>query len=296
MEPLREISLRVDKYSEGEGIYASPVAGMNCLKMFGDALALPAIYTPCVCVITQGKKEVRLGERVFTYAPGAYLAATVDLLVSGRVTEASRTKPYLCLQIEIDPIMLGDVISQCNHLPVTDADTASGLFVGKLDDALTDCVRRMTRLMDMPDEQAFMMPLLQREFYYRLLHSPYGAAVVQLAREGSHMRRIAKIIQHMKSNLAAPIRVENLAADVSMSPSSFHHHFKKVTAMSPLQYQKNLRLMEARRLMLAESMEAARAAYAVGYESPSQFSREYARLFGAPPMRDLEILRARSSV
>lgn len=289
---LKEISSLVDKYSEGEGIHASPVKGMNCLKMFGGASALPAVYTPCVCVITQGEKQVTLGERVVTYAPGEYLAVTVDLPVSGHVTVASQAKPYLCLQIEVDALLLGDVILQCENPPVAESDTASGLFVGKMDEALMDCVLRYARLMDAPHEQAVLLPLLQRELYYRLLHSPYGGAIVQLAKDDSHMRRIAKIVRHMKDNLAEPIRIDDLAAYVNMSPSSFHHHFKKVTAMSPLQYQKNLRLTEARRLMLTESIDAARAAYTVGYESPSQFSREYARLFGAPPMRDVGLIRS----
>ncbi len=292
MNSLETIASYIDRYSKGPGIHASPVTGINCLKMFGDAQPLPTVYTPCVCIIAQGAKDVWLGDNRFTYAPGEYLAVTVDLPLSGQVIKASAAKPYLCLAIEIDLLMLSEVISQCDDPPQADSDTARGLFVGKMDDTLMDCVLRLTRLMDSPNDQKIMLPLLQREFYYRLLHSPYGAAIIQLARNGSHMRRIAKVVQHLKKNLAEPMRVEELAGQVNMSPSSFHHHFKKVTAMSPLQYQKNLRLLEARRLLLAESMDAAHAAYRVGYESPSQFSREYARFFGAPPLRDIESLRA----
>ena len=165
-------------------------------------------------------------------------------------------------------------------LPVSDADAP-----------LLDCAIRLTRLLDAPQDIPMLTPLIIREIYYRLLTGEQGEAVRQIGTSGSNMQRIAEAIKIIKADFTKPMRVEEVAKQASMSPSSFHHHFKKVTSMSPLQYQKQLRLLEARRLMLAENSDAANAAYQIGYESPSQFSREYSRMFGAPPIKDIKRLR-----
>jgi transcriptional regulator GlxA family with amidase domain len=167
-----------------------------------------------------------------------------------------------------------------------------GLFVGNMDAATLDAVLRLARLLDAPADIAALAPLIVREIHYRMLSGVHGQAIVQMAINGSNMQKIAEVIRVMKANLALPLRVENLAERAHMSPSSFHHHFKAITAMSPLQYHKHLRLTEARQIMLAEHADAASTAYRVGYESASQFSREYARMFGAPPLRDIEALRS----
>jgi AraC-like DNA-binding protein len=170
--------------------------------------------------------------------------------------------------------------------------TSRGLFVGKLDEGMIDAVLRLARLLDTPKDIPILAPMLVRELHYRLLSGAHGAAIAQIAVAGSSTHRIAQAIRRMKSDLTLPIRVEALAATVNMSPSSFHQHFKAVTAMSPLQYLKRLRLTEARQIMLSEAADAASTAYRVGYESASQFSREYARMFGAPPIRDVSGLRS----
>lgn len=170
------------------------------------------------------------------------------------------------------------------------AETARGIFVGEVDAALGDCVLRLARLLETPQDVSFLAPMIRREIYYRLLRSRYGAAVAQLGRSGSHLQRIAAAIQQLKSNYHKPLQVEELARQAGMSASSFYAHFRAVTSMSPLQYQKQLRLMEARQIMLVEMRGAASTAYRVGYESPSQFSREYARMFGNPPARDISRL------
>jgi AraC-like DNA-binding protein len=170
-------------------------------------------------------------------------------------------------------------------------NSVRGLFVSTADAPLLDCALRLTKLLDTPQDISMLAPMIIREIYYRLLMGEQGESVRQIATSGSNMQRIAEVIKLIKTDFAQPMRVESLAAQARMSPSSFYHHFKEVTSMSPLQYQKQLRLLEARRLMLAENSDATNAAYQVGYESPSQFSREYSRMFGAPPIRDIERLR-----
>ncbi|MEG4091248.1 AraC family transcriptional regulator, partial [Microcoleus sp. Pol12B4] len=201
-------------------------------------------------------------------------------------------KPYLGLKLNVDPRQLCDIITaQTKPSANKKENSVRGLFVSTADAPLLDCALRLTRLLDTPQDIPILAPMIIREIYYRLLIGEQGEAVRQIATSGSNMQRIASAIKLIKADFTKPMRVEYLAGQVHMSPSSFHHHFKEVTSMSPLQYQKQLRLLEARRLMLAENSDAANAAYQVGYESPSQFSREYSRMFGAPPIKDIERLR-----
>jgi AraC-like DNA-binding protein len=204
------------------------------------------------------------------------------------VIEASAEQPYLCIAIELDARTLADLISQSGDASWSRGETSRGLFVGEMDAATQDAVLRLTRLLDTPRDIPVLAPLALREFHYRLLSSPYGRAIAQMAIAGSNTHKIGQIIRRIKTKLAEPIRVEELASMANMSPSSFHQHFKAVTAMSPVQYQKKLRLTEARQILLAEKADAQNAAYRVGYQSVSQFSREYSRMFGAPPMRDVQ--------
>ena len=239
----------------------------------------------------QGRKQVLLEEEIYRYKPTQFLAVSVDLPLLGQVTEASAELPYLCLAIDIDARQMADLISQSGDAGWSRGETTRGLFVGDVDDAMLDPALRLTRLLDSPRDIAVLAPLMMREFHYRLLQSPYGAAIAQMAIAGSNTHKIGQIIRRIKTRLAEPIRVEELASMANMSPSSFHQHFKAVTAMSPVQYQKRLRLTEARQILLAEKTDAASTAYRVGYQSVSQFSREYARMFGAPPRRDIDSLR-----
>jgi AraC-like DNA-binding protein len=287
----RELAALVGKYSNGDGIHASAIGGVQCIKLSEPHMQLPSVYQPCVCVIVQGAKQVLLEEEIYRYAPPQFLAVSVDLPLVGQVVEASRDAPYLCLAIDIDVKQISDLITQSGDAAWSRGDTQRGLFVGELDVATQDAVLRLARLLDTPRDIPVLAPLALRELHYRLLSGPYGATIAQMAIAGSNTHKIGQIIRRIKTKIAEPIRVEDLASMANMSPSSFHQHFKAVTAMSPVQYQKRLRLTEARHILLAGNADAASAAYRVGYQSVSQFSREYARMFGAPPMRDLAELR-----
>jgi len=280
----------IDKYSNGDGIHPTAIAELHCLKV-STPVKIPVVYSPSLCVIVQGAKQVMLEDEIYRYSPSEFLVVSVDLAVVGEVTEATAAKPYLCLQIDIDPRQMSDLITQIDPDVIGRSDTVRGLFVGKVDSALMDSILRLVKLLDTPKDIPLLAPMVIREIYYRLLDGDHGRQIAQIAVTGSNMQRIAQVLQMLKTDFAKQVRIEELAEMANMSPSSFHHHFKEVTAMSPLQYQKRLRLLEARRIMLSEEADASSAAYRVGYESPSQFSREYSRMFGAPPVRDVEILR-----
>jgi len=288
---LAELGRLILKNSAGDGMHPVAIGGLQCIRLSAPNHELPHVYNPCVCVIVQGEKQVLLEDEIYRYAPPQFLAVSVDLPLLGQVTVASAQAPYLCLAIDLDARTIADLIAQSDDMARPRSPTARGLFVGDLDEATLESVVRLARLLDAPRDIPVLAPLALREFHYRLLRGPYGAAVAQMAIAGSHTHKVGQVIRRMREQYAEPIRVEELASQANMSPSSFHQQFKAVTAMSPLQYQKRLRLTEARGLLLGGGTDAASVAYRVGYQSVSQFSREYARLFGAPPMRDVAALR-----
>ena len=290
-----ELAKLVDKYSDGDGIHPTAVPGLGCIKMSAPSMKMPGVYAPSLCVIVQGSKDVLLNEEIYTYSPSQFLAISVDLPILGQVTKASANEPYLCLQIDLDPKLMSELLTQSIDHPMTGGDTGRGLFVGQMDASLIDSVLRLTRLLDTPKDIPLLAPMILREIHYRLLTGEHAASVMQMAVTGSNMQRIADVIKKMKAEIARPMRVETLAEMARMSESSFHVHFKAITAMSPLQYHKRLRLTEARHIMISEHTDATSTAYRVGYESPSQFSREYSRMFGAPPGRDMEAIRSNLS-
>jgi AraC-like DNA-binding protein len=246
---------------------------------------VPAVHRPSLCFVVQGAKEVVLGPKVYRYGEQEFLFSSVDLPITGEVLEASAQKPYLCLVLEIDPGVVFELATVLKAPPSAGAGPRA-LFVGEPDAQVAGAFERLIRCLGKPTDTAVLAPGIVREITYRLLEGPYGHAVRELGLGDSQTRRVARAIGALKQDFAAPLRVEKLARAAGMSGSSFHAHFKRVTSMSPLQYQKYLRLHEARRLLLAGSSGAADVAFQVGYESTSQFSREYARLFGLPPIRD----------
>jgi AraC-like DNA-binding protein len=292
---MQELAALTAKYSNGDGIHQTAIDALTCIRLSAPHLQLPAVYQPSICVIAQGTKQVLLENEIYGYAPPQFLAVSVDLPLTGQVTEASAEKPYLCLAIAFDARQMTDLIAQTGDASWSRGQTSRGLFVGEMDGAMQEATLRLARLLDTPLDIPVLAPLALREFHYRLLKSPYGPAIAQMAIAGSNTHKIAQAIRRIKTQLATPIQVEELATMANMSPSSFHQHFKAVTAMSPVQYQKRLRLTEARHILLAENADAASAAYRVGYQSVSQFSREYARMFGAPPKRDAENIRGVSA-
>jgi len=288
----QELAAMIDRYSEKDTVSQTIVPKLSLMKSETKRVKASTVYMPSLCLIVQGRKEILLDYELYTYSPSEYLAVSVELPVVGQITEASKEKPYLGLSIELDPLAISEMLV---HAPEHGA-TSRGLFVGKTDEGLADCILRLVRLLESPADVSFMSHLIFKEFYYRLLKSPHGWNLAQLAMTGSSMQRIAKVIKVLKTDFARNMRIEEMAEIANMSQSSFHHHFKEVTAMSPLQFQKRLRLTEARRIMLAEQADAASTAFRVGYESPSQFSREYSRMFGAPPLSDISNLRRHAVV
>ena len=250
-----------------------------------------SVDEPRLTIIVQGKKEMLLGEEPYSYRAGQYQVLSVALPISGRVVEATPDKPWLMLKLSLDLVQLCGLVAQMGFSSVKQENSVRGLCVSNADATLIECALRLVKLLETPQDIPIMAPMMLRELYYRLLVGEQSKAVRQIATSGSSMQRIASAIQLIKAEFNQSLRIEDLANRVKMSTSSFHQHFKQVTSMSPLQYQKQLRLLEARRLMLTEDFDAIAAAHQVGYESPSQFSREYSRMFGAPPMRDIERLR-----
>ena len=290
----KELAALITRYTDGkgDGFHKTDIDKLEFQRQSSAPAALHGVSEPIFAILVQGKKEALLGEETYRYGASQYLVISVDLPLSGCVVEATVDKPYLGFKLNLDPRQLCNIIiDQTSPIASKQENSVRGLFVSTADTPLLDCALRLTRLLDTPQDIPILAPMIIREIYYRLLMGEQGESVRQIATSGSNMQRIAEVIKLIKTDFAKPMRVENLAGKANMSASSFHHHFKEVTSMSPLQYQKQLRLLEARRLMLAESSDTANAAYQVGYESPSQFSREYSRMFGAPPIKDIERLR-----
>jgi AraC-like DNA-binding protein len=242
-------------------------------------------------VIAQGSKEVFLGNERYQYDPLHYLLFTAELPIVSEIIEASQERPYLSLRLDLDPTLVGSVMVEAGHSSPPNHADMRAINVSALDLGLLDAVVRLVRLLDSPAEASFLAPLIMREIIYRLLRGEQGDRLRHIAVLGGHTHRIARAIERLRREFDQPLRIDDIAGELGMSVSGFHHHFKAVTAMSPLQFQKRLRLQEARRLMLGEQLDAASAGYRVGYDDASYFNREYKSLFGLPPMRDVEQLR-----
>lgn len=287
-----ELAGLIGRHAGRDGVHATAIGGLTLSRLSAPTAPDGVLYQPSFCVIAQGRKRVILGEEAYLYDPAHFLLASVDLPVVCDILEATPEVPFLGLRLDLDLACVGEMLTAAAP---ADAPTARGLDVSPLDPTLLDAVARLVALLDAPRDVPVVAPLILREIAYRLLTGPQGGRLRQMATEGGRTRRVARAIDRLRADFARPLRVDDLAREAHMSASTFHEHFKAVTAMSPLQYQKRLRLQEARRLMLAESLDAASAAYRVGYESASQFSREYRRAFGDPPRRDLARLRATSA-
>ncbi len=249
------------------------------------------VYVPSLCVVAQGAKSVLISDKRHDYAAGQYLLVAVELPLQGLVTQATPRLPYLGLVLTLDVGLLCEIIEQLPPPAQGKLVRHPGLFVGELRDDLADVVGRIVDLEHDGVASRVLAPALMRELSYYLLVGPYSEAVRRIALATGATQRIARAIAAVRRDVSQPLRVGELAAIAHMSPSSFHQHFGELTAMTPIQYQKSLRLLEARRLMIAEDMLVTEAAHRVGYGSPSQFSREYARMFGAPPRRDIAATR-----
>jgi len=254
---------------------------------------LQAVYEPSFCFVAQGSKQALLGGEMFRYNPRHYLIFTVDLPVTFQVEEASEEKPYFGFRLRLDPALVASVVMESDiQIKKGDASTKA-MNVSSVDADLLDAVVRLVRLVETPAQRKVLAPLIIREIIYRLLIGGQGARLSHILAAGGDTHRISKAIGHLRKHFDEQLKMEEIARELGMSLSGFHHHFKSVTSMSPLQFQKHLRLQEARRLMLGEDMDAASAGFRVGYDDPSHFSREYKRHFGAPPHGDIANLRSR---
>ncbi len=270
---------------------AQPLQGLHLSRSSLPTEPLHGVTKPSLCVIAQGSKEVLLGESRYRYDPLHYLLATIELPNVSQVLEASKERPYLSLRLELAPTLLSSVMLEAGYSSPPGHAEVAAIAVSPLDEHLLDAIVRLVRLLDAPAEALVLLPLITREIIYRLLMGEQGARLRHIAILGGYTSHIARAVQRLRQDFDQPLRIEQIARELGMSVSGFHHHFKAVTAMSPLQFQKRLRLQEARRLMLGEDLDAASAAYRVGYHDASHFNREYKSLFGVPPMRDVQRLR-----
>ena len=270
---------------------ANPMQGLHLQRNSSPLVSVHGLYGPALCMVAQGSKEVLVGEDRYRYDPAHYLLITVELPVVSWVLEASREQPYLSLHLELDMALVRSVAAEAELSPPQEPAQVKALNTGPLDAGLLDAVVRLVRLLDAPGEAKVLAPLITREIIYRLLLGERGSQLRRMADQGGDIHYIARAAEQLRKNLAQPLRVEDVAKDLGMSVSSFHSHFKAAIGLSPLQFQKRMRLQEARRLMLYEALDAAGAGYCVGYDDAAHFSREYKSLFGVPPKKDVERLR-----
>lgn len=281
----------IARLTEKEELHTTAVPGLSLFRRPEPTEPITGMYEPSVCLVAQGAKRVRLGDDTFVYDAHHYLITSVHLPTVVQIVEASREKPYLGLRLMLDLREISQLMAD-SSLPQPRAQKSSrGMATGEVTLPLLTAFQRLIDLLTEQQDIPILAPIIQREIIYRLLVGDQGERLRQIASAGSQSHQIARAIAWLKGNFSQPLSIDDLAEQASMSTSTFHHHFRSMTALSPLQFQKQLRLQEARRLMLAERLDAANAAFQVGYESPSQFSREYNRLFGAPPLRDITNLR-----
>lgn len=291
---MNELSSRIARTLAQDGLL-NPFPGLYMSRASAPTKPTFATYEPALCVVVQGQKQLVLGTDRYVYDSARYLLNTVPLPVASQVLEASRARPYLCVGIDLDAALVGSVLAGASTetgLPLVEQRTSlRAVDVGRIEFGLLDAVLRLVRLVDSPRDARVLAPLIRSEIVYRLLVGEQGARLAAMASLGGQTCRVAKAIVWVQANFDKPLRVATLAREVGMSPSALHVHFRTVTGMSPLQFQKRLRLQRARHLMLVEDLDATRAGYVVGYNDASQFSREYRRMFGAPPLRHVSQLR-----
>jgi AraC-like DNA-binding protein len=279
-------------HADANGIAPTPIPGLTTVRATAPSGLVYAISRPLACLVVQGAKQVTLGTRAFPFSAGDSLLITADVPTVSQITKASSGAPYLSLVLELDPAVIAELVAEMKAAPVGDV---APVRVEPTDAEVADAALRLMRLLDRPASVPVLQAQLVREMHYWLLTGRHGPAIRRLGWPDSHAQRVGKAVAVLRTEFARPLRVEHLAAVAGMSPSSFHQHFRSVTSLSPLQFQKQLRLIEARRLMQAEGLAASRAAFEVGYESVPQFTREYGRLFGLPPVRDARAARGEAA-
>jgi AraC-like DNA-binding protein len=295
-----ELGNLIEQFAGSDGVHATPIPRVFLLRSSHPTEQLHGVHEPALCLVAQGRKRVMVGQSVFLYDRDKYLIVSVDVPIVGQILEASPEAPYLCLRIDLDPAVIGALMLEAQG-PEAKVPGAKGaesnapgpsLSLSSVTPELLDAAIRLVRLLAAPRDIPILAPLAEREILYRLLLGDQAPKLRQIAFAESKLQQVNRAISWIKRNYREPFSIDAVAAEARMSSSTLHEHFKAMTSMSPLQYQKQLRLQEARRLILSKSLDAATASHSVGYESPSQFSREYKRTFGAPPAQDIARLRA----
>lgn len=290
MERVKTLAALIKRHAPESGMAPTAVPRLSLIRADRPTVPVPAVYEASLCLIAQGSKRVSLADHSVIYDAARYLLVSVDLPLVGHVIDASPDAPYLCCKIDFDLPTLADLII-AENAPVRSSDL-SVLAVYPIDPDLVDAACRLVSLLERPESVPTLAPLIEREILYRLLTGPHGPVLRRIASADSHLGQVSRAIGMIRSGYQQRLRIDDIAAVAGMSTSSLHAHFKAITRMTPVEYQKHLRLQEARRLMLTEGVSAGSAGFAVGYESQSQFSREYRRLFGVPPRRDIARLQA----
>jgi AraC-like DNA-binding protein len=293
-QPSRAVAMRIDlarniaAHLREDGIEATAVPGLSLYRKSSPTQCTSAAYEPALIVFVQGEKRINVGGTTLEVNESTFLLTSIDMPVVSQVTKASREEPILAMMLKLEMPTIREILSKEEFREPEAVSGARGMAVGESSVELLDACSRLLDLLDAPQDIPFLSNLIQREVIYRLLRGPRGENLRAIATLGEQSNRTAKAVAWLRENYAKPLRVEDLASVAQMGVSTLHHHFRSLTAMSPLQYQKQLRLHTARVRMLTDGMDAASAAFEVGYESPSQFSREYSRFFGQPPMRDIK--------
>lgn len=290
----QELAKLIKHYSRQDGVHPTAIASLFLIRESIVTEPIARINETSFCIIVQGEKEVLLAEERFRYGPGHYIVASVDLPVTGQVVKASTDTPYLALKLEFTPNQILEVLSDSDIRVAQKKNAKRAMFVSKAGPDLLDAVIRLARLVENPKHIPVLAPLFTKEILYWILQGPHGESLKQMAIKGSNGDRIRDAIEHIITSYDRSFKIEEIAEIARMSVASLHRHFKEVTAMSPIQFQKQLRLQEARRMLLTDSTDIADVAFRVGYESQSQFSREYSRMFGYPPRDDINRMREES--
>jgi AraC-like DNA-binding protein len=275
-------------HADGYGMAHTDIPGLSTVYATAPSELVHDISRPLACLVVQGGKRVTMGTRDFNFGAGDLLLITADVPTVSQVTRASAVEPYLSLVIELDPCIIAELSLQMDR---TAAPDGGAVQVDPVEREVTEAATRLMQLLDRPAALPVLRASLMRELHYWFLAGQHGAAIRRMGLPGGHVERVSRAVAMLRARFAEALPVETLAAVAGMSPSSFHQHFRSVTSLSPLQFQKQLRLIEARRLMRGEGCSAGSAAFAVGYESVPQFTREYGRMFGLPPARDAEAAR-----
>lgn len=292
MNHIQELADIIEKYTGIDGTHKTAIPSLSFYRMSQTSQPHYSVCEPAVCIIVQGKKQMFVGGTVFPYDASMYLVISLDIPVLSEVIEASPEKPLLCVVFSLDPSELTELMIDNDFLKAKRESPSSAVTLSPLTEDLTDAFVRLILLLDSPSDIFVLAPLIEKEILYRLLRGNQSTQISQIAFADSKLHRINRAITWIKKNFDKPIAIDTLAVEVGMSRSGLHKNFNKVTGLSPIQYQKQIRLQEARKIMLRRGVDSATASYVVGYESPSQFNREYKRFFGSPPHSDIAQIRA----